>query len=71
MRKWWCSYPFFKNITQKNILVEDLLNIEKIYLDYPEKIIRNKYLEKNMKKISKQFNIKYPTRVFMGKLNNK
>lgn len=63
--------PFLKILHKKNILVEDLLNIEKIYLDYPEKIIRNKYLEKNMKKISKQFNIKYPTRVFMGKLNNK
>lgn len=62
--------PFLKILHAQNIIVEDKLNLENIYLKYSDKINRNKYLERNMKEKAKQLNIKYPTRVFMGKIKN-
>lgn len=62
--------PFLKVLHDHNILIEDKFDLEKIYLEYPDKINRNKYFERNMKKKAKQLNIKYPTRVFMGKIKN-
>ncbi len=60
--------PFLEILHDKNIPIEDKLGLEKIYIDYPDKVNRNRYLERNMRKKTKELNIKYPTRVFMGKI---
>ena len=61
---------FLQILHDKNIKVIDILDLEESYLRFPNKLERNKYLEKIMPKKAKENNIKYPTKVYMGKLKS-
>lgn len=61
---------FFQILHDKNIKVIDVLDLEENYLRFPNKVERNKYFERIMPKKAKENKIKYPTKIYMGKLGN-
>lgn len=61
---------FFQKLHDQKIEIIDVLDLEESHLKFKDKLERNKYFEKTMPKKAKKNKIKYPTRIYMGKLKN-